>query len=158
MSEEAGSTQDEQDFNYLVTQPNLAYIRVYAQKGAQLISVTGDVYDPTYLYRSVPDEAKEDADLKKYEKYAVIDEKSKTRITQEFGKTVFGNYLFINPGESKKIVFTYIVPSSSIVFPSSQYALFVQKQSGIESNIAVVYNGKVLFEGVLDTDMLVSQE
>ena len=158
MSEEAGSTQDEQDFNYLVTQPNLAYIRVYAQKGAQLISVTGDVYDPTYLYRSVPDEAKEDADLKKYEEYAVIDEKSKTRITQEFGKTVFGNYLFINPGESKKIVFTYIVPSSSIVFPSSQYALFVQKQSGIESNIAVVYNGKVLFEGVLDTDMLVSQE
>ncbi len=128
---------------------NITYMRMYVPEGAVLLDAGGFVYPPEDAFHVPEDWYEEDADLRKIEHEVGIHKKTGTRITNEFGKTAFGNWMITPPGESREIWFTYKLPFSVVdkkregegvahMFASqpdavSRYSLFVQKQSGLES-------------------------
>jgi hypothetical protein len=77
---------------------------------------------------------KEDPTLSKQEASIVIDEASGTRVGEEFGKTVFGNWVYVSPGESVRVEYTYLLPFR--IDPTKKdmqsYSLLFQKQPGVE--------------------------
>lgn len=132
---------------------NISYVRVYVPEGAQLLEAKGFNFPPEDAFR-VPESWYEiDGDLAKYEIDEQVDLASGTIITREFGKTVFGNWVITPPGETSVFYFKYKLPFKvsvsnsiqsnldkwqSVFVPSinkntSRYSLFVQKQSGVES-------------------------
>ncbi|MBU1289864.1 DUF4012 domain-containing protein [Patescibacteria group bacterium] len=54
-----------------------------------------------------------------------------TEFLDEFGKTVFGNWIIIPSGETKTVEFSYLLPSR--LKDETDYQILVQKQSGINS-------------------------
>lgn len=173
---------------------NLSYVRAYVPQGAQLLEAGGFDFPPEDAFL-VPDAwATEDEQLLATEKEIDIDKATGTRITHEFGKTAFGNWMAVGPGETARAFFVYKLPFTlldpadigspvqqqlaklvgSDLGVATRYSLFVQKQSGIESQFAstIIYpdgwrpvwrtrddlslaaNG-AMFSGSLDTDQLV---
>jgi hypothetical protein len=62
----------------------------------------------------------------------MIIHESGTRILQESGKTVFGNWVYVSPGESVTVEYRYRLPfavSPGRTDPAS-YSVLFQKQSG----------------------------
>lgn len=135
------------------TKPSNSYIRLYVPKGAQLLSASGFDFPSEELFVVPESWYEDDTDLASYEQEVGFDSISGTRITQEFGKTVFGNWLSLKPGEKKEVVLVYKLPFSIIQdktevdsqFSSlfnikqkqaSGYSLVIQKQSGIASPIS----------------------
>lgn len=151
---EAFATQAEKDFNYLTAQPNLAYIRVYAPADAKLLRVRGNYLPALQMAASYDiDQYVEDELLTSVEQDPYIDLKlGSTRITSEFGKSVFGNYLLVNPGETGELVIEYELPLSN---ETSDYKLVIDKQPGIESKLVVKYLGQRLFDNWLTQDIIV---
>ena len=39
-----------------------------------------------------------------------LDPVSGTRISEDAGKTVFGNWVYVSPGESVEVTYTYLLP------------------------------------------------
>lgn len=137
-------------------QNNVDYVRFYVPAGSQLISATGFDTIPSNLFKTPdnPDIIKDET-LTAIEKNPVIDENSNTRITEEFGKTVFGNWLMVKPGQEKTVSLTYQLPfdlnanqpskkwwekiisffgyKSNVSKPVSTYSLFIQKQPGVNN-------------------------
>lgn len=146
---------DNPDFAALVNRDNLAYIRVYAPRGSELIGVEGDIFDPTPFFQSQGDDFSDDEFLLATEGSPLIDERTKTRITEEFGKTSFGNYLIIAPGEEKTITFIYKLPFAKKDLKERGYSLFAQKQGGMASRLSVSEFGKTLYEGELEEDAVI---
>ena len=92
--------------------------------------------------------------LMENEKEISIHSKTGTRITEEFGKTSFGNWNMVEPGHTSKVYFTYKLPFkvslddsieqtntekwkevfAGVDHEMSRYSLVVQKQSGTESS------------------------
>ena len=131
---------------------NVDYIRIYVPAGSQLISAAGFTWPDENIFH-IPDEwAKPDDWYLNIEKEIDIDQKSGTRITDEFGKTAFGNWIITAPGQTTQVQFTYQLPfkvQSNIsqnngltkiwqfaanTQQTNNYQLLVQKQSGIDSN------------------------
>lgn len=140
----------------LYGKPNSSYVRVYVPVGAQLVKAGGFVY-PTEESFKVPEKwYKNDSTLKSIEKDLGIQVDSGTRITQEFGKTAFGNWITTQPGDKTEAWFTYKLPftvaqtletqkpsgfamvADAFVPRStgSRYSLYVQKQSGTNSRFS----------------------
>ncbi|MBU1131399.1 DUF4012 domain-containing protein [Patescibacteria group bacterium] len=117
---------------------NNSYIRVYVPLGSQILEVTGyDVIDPE-LFKEVYEGYHQDEDLLTISGQITKDAKTNTDVYSEFGKTVFGNWLMVEPGEAKTITFSYRLPFS-LDFSSASwlskkksqpYSLLVQSQSG----------------------------
>jgi len=142
------------NFQNLINQPNLAYIRLYTALGSEFIRASGDIAKVDHLLKNSNLELYQQDDfLQSVVSNPLIAEISNTRLTQEFDKNVFGNYLFVKPGETKKIVFEYYLPA---YLDSSNYKIFVQKQAGIFSYYKITLNNKVLFNGKLNQDMLIA--
>lgn len=59
---------------------------------------------------------------------------NKTEFLDEFGKTVFGNWIIIPAGQEKTIEFSYLLPAQ--IKEESDYHILIQKQSGI-SNLPI---------------------
>ncbi|MFA6547834.1 MAG: DUF4012 domain-containing protein [Candidatus Magasanikbacteria bacterium] len=128
---------------------NIDYIRLYVPKNSELISASGFTWPEENSFK-VPDKTyKIDEFLKQTEKEIKIDERTGTRITEEFDKTAFGNWVITEPGQTSQIEFTYKLPftltdisqtnnsSWQKIIDSKQaqrYQLVVQKQSGINSS------------------------
>jgi len=114
-------------------QNNVDYVRFYVPFGSKLISASG--FDPisSSLFKTPdsPDILK-DPDLMAIEKNPIIDENSNTRITEEFNKTVFGNWLMVKPDEEKIVTLKYELPFK---FSLGKKDNFVQK-------IAAFFSGK----------------
>lgn len=122
---------------------NQEFIRAYVPEGSILISASGfKGPTPDKMFQSEI-ALSEDEDLVNIEGSPVIDERSGTRTTQEFGKTVFGNWLIVAPGEFAQATFEYELPfklqkpAKSIlekIFDQSadifSYSLTIQKQPG----------------------------
>lgn len=88
------------------------YTRVYVPLGSQLINSEGFVET---------DRIKKGENLKA--KPAVI--------TEELGKTVFGGFLFVEPGQQKFLTLEYYLPDFIVSqIKNGLYTLFVQKQLG----------------------------
>ncbi|MBU2036829.1 DUF4012 domain-containing protein [Patescibacteria group bacterium] len=111
---------------------NADYLRVYVPLGAKLISAQGqtlEAYSAPIDYQAQGFKA--DADVAAQEQRMIIDQGSGTQIFQESGKTVFGNWVFVSPGESVEIIYQYLLPFKiDLNQNSASYSLLAQKQSG----------------------------
>ncbi|MDP2684555.1 MAG: DUF4012 domain-containing protein [bacterium] len=132
---------------------NISYVRVYVPEGAELIEAGGFNFPPEDAFRVPENWYVDDEHLSKYETEVGVHLESGTRITREFGKTVFGNWVITPAGETSVIYFKYKLPFKapvsetpennfgkwrSVFIPSinkktSRYSLLVQKQSGSDS-------------------------
>lgn len=135
---------------------NISYVRVYVPEGAELIDAQGFSFPPEAAFRVPETWYENDELLGEVEKDEQIHLGTGTRITKEFGKTVFGNWVITEPGATSKIYFKYKLPFrvplsklpehdtgkwQSIFVPAvdkqtSRYSLLVQKQSGIDSDFS----------------------
>ncbi|HLD31724.1 MAG TPA: DUF4012 domain-containing protein [Patescibacteria group bacterium] len=135
---------------------NIDYVRLYVPAGAELIAAGGFSYPPEEEFSVPEDWYEDDDDLSLYEKEEAVHAQTGTRITREFSKTAFGNWLITQPGETSAAYFTYRLPFSVLgqedstnglpawaqalvnqaIKPASRYSLYVQKQSGIKSDFS----------------------
>ncbi|MFA4845034.1 MAG: DUF4012 domain-containing protein [Patescibacteria group bacterium] len=127
---------------------NVDYLRLYVPKGSELLRAEGfSMPDPSLFDQPMEDWILDD-DLT----YAVltqsIDPVSATVITEEHGKTVFGNWVQTKPGSTSVVSFSYKLPftvealarnqglfaslKSFVGLPEThEYTLMIQKQSGV---------------------------
>ena len=129
---------------------NINYLRAYVPEGSELLDAGGFVY-PAEESFLVPEKwYKDDVDLTQHEQERGIHVGSGTRITDEFGKTAFGNWIVTKAGETSEVWFKYKLPFK-VLGPQkaaaastgtqgndaalSRYSLLWQKQSGNESEI-----------------------
>ncbi len=148
---------------------NVDYLRIYVPKGSELLEAKGFEAPPQEFFDSPEDYLKPDKDLSIFEKQISFDKESGTKISEEFGKTVFGNWVQIDPGETKAVVFTYRLPfklsfekTSRDWFSSLKqslglgkkegviYSLLIQKQPGsraeIKSELKFPYNWRPIWK------------
>ena len=89
---------------------NNSYVRFYVPGGSTLVEAVGFA-KPDEKYFDQPDESlKNDLDLISVETNKVYDQPSGTDIYWEEGKTVFGNWLSLKPGETKTVTVKYRLP------------------------------------------------
>lgn len=132
-------------------QTNIDYLRLYVPAGSELVRASGFIWPDDQKFKAPESWYKKDIMLSDLEKETGIDSKSGTRITTEFGKTAFANWIITEPGQTNQVQFIYKLPFKAWeqtadanlnnwakIFqsenPSSKYQLVVQKQSGINSN------------------------
>jgi len=147
---------------------NVNYLRVYVPSGSELIEAGGFNYPPEELFKVSEDWYKIDKDLANLEKEVGVHSRTGTRITNEFGKTAFGNWVITPPGEKSVVYFTYRLPfgvikrtvapidldnniwqkAQKFILASandseySTYSILVQKQSGIDSE----FSTKIIYQ------------
>lgn len=113
-------------------QVNANYLRVYLPRGSELISAQGqslEIYQPPIDYQKHGFKA--DPLVKSIEEKMVIDSKTGTHIFEENGKTVFGNWVYVSPGEKVVLNYRYKLPFKiDLTKLTDSYSLLVQKQSG----------------------------
>jgi hypothetical protein len=131
---------------------NVDYVRLYVPLGSKFNSATGFSVIENSRYILPDKDAVADTDLENIEKGSIIDETSGTRITNEFNKTVFGNWLSVDPGSTISASITYTLPwrlqLGGLFDKTDQYSLYVQKQPGIMNNS---FTGQI---SVPDTDQV----
>lgn len=138
----------------LVGVRNVDWLRVYVPLGSELISATGfRIPDASYFDEKPEADWEENADLEN-EKKAEIDPGSGTKIYEENGKTVFANWLMVDPGETAVVTITYRLPFNffarsvedswlkrlnQYLNPEQAdllpYSLLVQKQAGAKPSV-----------------------
>jgi len=116
---------------------NVDYLRIYVPEGSELLEAGGFTFPPEDVFKVPEDWYKDDVDLAAQEREIGIHPQSGTRITSEFGKNVFGNWVMVAPGNTVTAYFVYRLPFKA----GSRYSLLAQKQSGIESDFTtqVIY-------------------
>ena len=111
---------------------NTNYLRVYLPLGSQLLSAQGqtiEIYQPPLDYQKQGFKA--DPLVSFIENKMIIDSKTGTHIFEENGKTVFGNWLYVSPGETVTLTYQYKLPFKiDLTKSTDSYSLLVQKQSG----------------------------
>ncbi|MBI4281033.1 DUF4012 domain-containing protein [Candidatus Uhrbacteria bacterium] len=127
---------------------NIEYLRVFVPEGSTLLAAEGFEAPPEELFEEPPTGYRTDDDLENVARSAVIDPASGTVISREHGKTVFGNWLQLDPGVTQTIRLRYQLPFSLFTddysvknrfnqfmgLPSfKRYTLLVEKQSGLST-------------------------
>jgi hypothetical protein len=136
---------------------NVDYVRLYTPLGSELISFEGVKSPPVSMFKEPENYYQEDYELSEIEGKVIIDEKTGTRITNEFGKTVFGNWLQVDPGNVLVAKIKYKLPFNvkpfDLLNPETKngYSLIIQKQPGaraIPYSVSLRYpsNWEVLWE------------
>jgi hypothetical protein len=131
--------------DYFTKLANNSYIRVYVPLGSELISASGFKGFEDGDFRKLEDNLEYKPEVSN-EDFSLEDEKSKTKIYQENGKTVFANWSVVGPGETKESLLVYRLPfklkgedksnnlikaAASLLYPESiNYGIFIQKQPG----------------------------
>lgn len=118
---------------------NADYMRVYVPKGAKLISAEGmtrEFPEPPLDYLALG--FRHDPDIVQEEEGTIIDDASGTRISETDGKTVFGNWVYVSPGESVTVRYEYELPlvvalDERTAESITSYSVLYQKQSGTKS-------------------------
>jgi len=117
--------------------PNVNYLRLYVPAGSILLEASGFLPPLEHLFKNT-DGAIPDEDYLRISGGFSVHRKSGALINNEFGKTVFGGWLQTDPGEESVAVFKYKLPwkinSPSLPPTNLKYSLFVQKQSGLDSD------------------------
>ena len=139
------------DGENLYGQTNIDYLRIYVPEGSELVRASGFTWPDEKAFKVPESWYKKDEALTKFETEIDTDDQSGTRISQEFGKTTFGNWIITEPGQTTQVQFTYKLPfkaweesgTSNLsnwakIFqsqnPISKYQLIAQKQSGVNSD------------------------
>lgn len=137
---------------------NIDYLRLYVPAGSTLLSASGFSWPDEKLFRAPYSWATRDELLSQIETEVGIDGRSGTRVTKEFNKYAFGNWVITAPGTTSQIQFIYRLPFKAWRRPSEpteysnwaalanfipragRYQLVLQKQSGINSR----YSGQLI--------------
>jgi hypothetical protein len=132
---------------------NVNWLRMYVPEGSRLISASGFEQPPEKLFEQAPEGARQDPYVAQTEGNARVHKESKTCIYAEQGKTVFANWVQVDPGKSVTARFVYELPFR-LVLPEGNggimekaidffnpyqarpipYALLVQKQPGAKTS------------------------
>lgn len=136
---------------------NIDYLRVYVPEGSELVNASGFTWPDEKAFRAPEKWYTADSLLSETELEQGIDQKSGTRITHEFNKTAFGNWIITEPGTTSQVTFTYRLPFKlnsettkisswqKILSPLEQslmqYQLVVQKQSGVKTS----FDSQIIF-------------
>ncbi len=118
----------------LYGQTNIDYLRIYVPAGSELVRAGGFTWPDEQKFKAPESWYKKDALLNDLEKEIGVDNKSGTRITSEFGKTAFANWIITEPGKTTQVQFIYKLPFKAweqSKNSASKYQLVAQKQSGI---------------------------
>lgn len=108
---------------------NLDYVRVYAPAGSEFLEATGFTTIDRSRLLFPTEGATVDQDLQTTEGKPLIDERTGTRISEEFSKTVFANWIQTELGKTQSATFRYRLPFR----PQNdefRYSLLWQKQPG----------------------------
>jgi hypothetical protein len=126
---------------------NVNFLRIFVPKGSRLISADGFSIPDASLFEKPEADWEHDLDLLFNEETTEIDPNSGTMISEESGKTVFGNWTQTRPGETSTITFIYELPFK-LMMPGGllqtakdkigldsvlKHSLLIQKQSGLEN-------------------------
>ncbi len=132
---------------------NNVYLRLYVPLGSELISANGFSWPEESHFRAPEKWTGLDELLTSVEKPIGFEPNSGTKLTEEFNKTVFGNWVITNPGEVSRVEFTYRLPFKVIkpsetnqplnnvanllpVNKTAHYQLVAQRQSGASSSFS----------------------
>jgi hypothetical protein len=113
---------------------NISYVRFLVPLGSQFVSGEGFTKKPFYpsdgsgYVQDPNNKFKIDPDLKAMDEQATIDAVSGTVIGKESGKTVFGNWIETEPGDSSVVKLKYKLPFK--LNNTKKHSLTVQKQPG----------------------------
>ncbi len=125
-------TGGENDYDWY-NRVNSNYMRVYVPLGSELLEAKGHTvqdYEPPIDYSGFTI----DPDVEKIESAIKIDPKTRTYIFEESGKTVFGNWVYVSPGETVEVTYKYKLPYKidfdNFSKPADKYSILVQKQLG----------------------------
>jgi hypothetical protein len=88
---------------------NVTYLRVYVPQGSELLSAEGFSPPPEDLFKQPLETDQKDEDLERIEAKPRLLPNG-VRATDEFGRTAFGGWVQLEPGESKTTVFRYRLP------------------------------------------------
>ena len=115
---------------------NVDYLRFYVPQGSVLLNATGFSPPPPSYFRPVPEGAEVDQDLVELEHEVAVDPSSGTRITDEFGKTVFANWSALSPGQSQTLTIVYRLPlrlEQKVGWQDlRRYHIYFQRQAGVK--------------------------
>lgn len=116
---------------------NANYMRVYVPLGSELLSATGmtrEVNVSPVDYDAL--RFRRDEEVVREESRIYLDAESGTRIGEEFGKTVFGNWVYVSPGEQVTVVYRYRLPFQLSLkgqfSDPAPFSILYQKQSGTD--------------------------
>ncbi len=111
---------------------NANFLRVYLPLGSELISASGQTrenYHPPIDYEKQG--FKKDPLVNEIESKMIVDLKTNTRIFEENKKTVFGNWVYVSPGETVTLTYQYRLPFEiNLTKMTDSYSLLIQKQLG----------------------------
>lgn len=120
---------------------NVNYLRLYVPEGSELVAASGFTPPPTELFKInlLPI----DDDVALLDEPFVIDQATGVRISRQFGRTVFGQWIMVDPGQSTTVRVTYRLPWKGTVAkepslstylnpqpPVFKYAFYWEKQPG----------------------------
>lgn len=88
---------------------NVTYLRVYVPEGSELLSAEGFSPPPRGLFKTPLETDKQDEDLEAVEANARLLPDG-VKATDEFGRTAFGGWVQLEPGETRTTVFRYRLP------------------------------------------------
>ncbi len=136
---------------------NINYLRLYVPEGSSLLSASGFMWPDEKAFRAPLKWAEKDTLLTAVEDEQSIDSETGTRVTNELGKTAFGNWVITEPGSESTVSFTYRLPFkirpiieqktawekvvAPLTNPIARYQLIAQRQSGSLST----FDSQVIF-------------
>ena len=117
---------------------NKDYVRLYVPKGSELLSVSGntkDAYVPPIDYATSDFRVASEVEI--VEAAATVHEPDGAEVFEESGRTVFGAWLFVSPGEEVKASFRYKLASSVKVDEQAPWTVLLEKQPGVVATVNV---------------------
>ncbi len=123
--------------------PNINYIRFYVPEGSELIEAKGFSWPDEKNFRAPDKWSVPDADIARHETEVAKDPKTGTRVTKEFGKYAFANWIVTEPGTTSTVEISYRLPfrlgtlnKGADTKVLDTYRLVLGRQSGVESSFA----------------------
>ncbi|PJA93097.1 MAG: hypothetical protein CO133_01390, partial [Candidatus Komeilibacteria bacterium CG_4_9_14_3_um_filter_37_5] len=102
-------------------QRNVSFVRIYVPLGAELISIEGATPPDNKLFSREKIELQPDRDLMEQDGINYFQSFDQYYTVQQFNKQVYGQWLMVDPGESKTITFTYRLPISITKIENSNF-------------------------------------
>ena len=133
---------------------NLNWMRIYLPLGSEFIEASGFWPPDESLFEKPDPSWRHDPDLKNSEENFIRDRNSWTKIYNEDSKTVFANWVQVDPGQSVQVMVRYKLPFGLDTSPeedsdSQPYALLVEKQPGAMSS---ELSSRLLLPDTLNSD------
>jgi len=89
---------------------NVDWLRVYVPRGSELLAVDGFRIPDAKYFDEQPDSKWQESDFLVKENRALTHESSGTKVYEENNKTVFANWLMVDPGETVIVTIKYRLP------------------------------------------------